>query len=757
MYTIRQFLISFGHPLYLLLKFLIPPPLRLRGGVRGGDTRKRSYKEVTIYHAPKKKSQKKLNLKYILKRIYPLIKRFPKLHIPKIKISFNKKIEVSIIAIIFLGTTTYFYLLKDLPSASNLNTPPPLTTHILDRNGKPLYKIYASENRTLVKLSDLPISLKESIIAIEDKDFYRHAGFSPSGTVRAVWRIIVDRKVEGGSTITQQLVKNVLLNPDRTLKRKLRELILAIVVEHSYSKDQILEMYLNRVSFGGASYGIEEASQTYFGKPAKLLTLPESAMLAGLPASPTTYSPFGAHPELAKQRQREVLKRMVEDGYITQTQAEQASAQEIILSPQRIDIQAPHFVMYIKDILAQIYGTKMVEQGGLTVTTSLDLDIQNMAQEIVKNEVDKVSYLHIGNGAALVTSPKTGEILAMVGSKDYWNTKDDGNVNVTTSLRQPGSSIKPINYALALTRGFTTSSIIDDSPISYKSPNQPVYTPVNYDGKYHGRIPLRIALASSYNIPAVKVLAANGVTNMIDLGRKMGITTWNDSSRFGLSLTLGGGEVTMIDMATAYGVFANLGQKVDLQSILSITNSNGKILQEKVLPQKNLVLDPKVAYLISSILSDNSARAPAFGFNSDLNLPNTAVKTGTTNNLRDNWTIGYTPNLLTAVWVGNNDGSSMSYVASGVTGASPIWRHIMDELIKKYPSSGFTPPPDLIKVNICTITGELTCEGCPTRTDFFVPGTEPKTSCSPENIKKIIEDKAQKAERDTILQGASTP
>ncbi len=753
---IRQFLISIGRPIVTIFKFFISsqsfPPLKIRGGIKRG----------VIYRSPKKKKQRKFDLKSVLKKIYPFVKHFPKLHVPKIKFSFNKKVAVSIIAVIILGISTYFYLLKDLPSVSNLNTPPPLTTHILDRNGKPLYKIYASENRTLVKLSDLPISLKESIIAIEDKDFYRHAGFSPSGTVRAVWRIIVDRKVEGGSTITQQLVKNVLLNPDRTLKRKLRELILAIVVEHSYSKDEILEMYLNRVSFGGASYGIEEAAQTYFGKPAKLLTLPESALLAGLPASPTTYSPFGAHPELAKNRQQEVLKRMVADGYITEKQAEAASSQELHLAPQRIDIQAPHFVMYIKDLLAQIYGTKMVEQGGLTVTTSLDLDIQNMAQKIVKNEIAKVSYLHIGNGAALITNPKTGEILAMVGSKDYWNTKDDGNVNVTLALRQPGSSIKPVNYALALTRGFTTSSIIDDSPISYKSPGQPVYSPVNYDGKYHGRVPLRIALASSYNIPAVKVLAANGVTNMIDLGRKMGITTWNDSSQFGLSLTLGGGEVTMTDMATVYGVFANLGQKVDLQPILKVTNSGGEILQEKPPTPNNLVLDPKVAYLISNILSDNSARAPAFGYNSDLNLANTAVKTGTTNNLRDNWTIGYTPNILTVVWVGNNDGSSMSYVASGVTGASPIWRHIMDELLKKYPSLGFTPPSDLIKVNICTLTGELTCEGCPTRTDLFVPGTQPKNACSPENIKKIIEDQAQKTERDNllrdkILQGAHTP
>lgn len=758
---VRRVLITIGFPIIFVFKKF---------------TKKFWFSKI-IYQSSKKKKQRKLDLKSILKKIYPFVKRLPKLSLPKFKfklrlpkyklkfhlpkIKFNKKVVVSIIAVVILGTSTYFYLLKDLPSVSNLNTPPPLTTHILDRNGKPLYKIYASENRTLVKLSDLPISLKESIIAIEDKDFYRHAGFSPNGTIRAVWRIIIDRKVEGGSTITQQLVKNVLLNPDRTLKRKLRELILAIIVEHSYSKDEILEMYLNRVSFGGASYGIEEAAQTYFSKPAKLLTLAESALLAGLPASPTTYSPFGAHPELAKQRQQIVLKRMVEDGYITQTEAQQASSQEIVLAPQRIDIQAPHFVMYIKDLLAQKYGTKMVEQGGLTVTTSLDLDIQNMAQEIVKNEIAKVSNLHITNGAALITNPKTGEILAMVGSKDYWNTKDDGNVNVTLSLRQPGSSIKPINYALAFTKGFTPASVIDDSPISYKSPGQPVYSPVNYDGKYHGRVSVRTALASSYNVPAVKILAANGVFNMIELGRKMGISTWNDPSQFGLSLTLGGGEVTMTDMATVYGVFANLGQRVDQLPILKVVDSNYKVLQTAQ-TQNTSVLDPNIAFLISNILSDNSARAPAFGYNSDLNLVNTAVKTGTTNNLRDNWTIGYTPDILTVVWVGNNDGSPMSYVASGVTGASPIWRLIMNNLLKKYPSPGFTPPAGLVKVNICTLTGELTCESCPTRTDFFVPGTEPKNSCSPENIKKIIEEKAQKAERDNllrdkILQGASTP
>ena len=670
----------------------------------------------------------------------------------------------------------YVYVFKDLPAITTLTTQtPPLTTHIRDRHGIELYKIYSNQNRTLVKLTDVPLNLRQATIAIEDAEFYQHTGFSVRGILRAISRNIKSgHPVEGGSTITQQLVKTALLSPEQTLRRKLRELILAVAVEVKYSKDEILEMYLNRVGYGGATYGVEEAAQTYFGKEVNQLTLAEAALLAGLPASPTTYSPFGTHPELAKTRQQEVLTRMVSEGFITWDQADTASRQPLQFALPATNILAPHFVLYVKELLAAKYGTYVVEQGGLDVITTLDLAIQKLTQQTVSQEIAKVSYLQITNGAALVTAPPTGEILAMVGSKDYFDTAKSGNVNVTLRSRQPGSSIKPINYALAFSRGFTPASIIDDSPVTYKSAGQPDYSPVNYDGRYHGLVTLRTALASSYNVPAVKLLAASGVNHMIEMGQQMGITTWNDTNRFGLSLTLGGGEVTMADMAVVYGTLANYGLRVPLQPILEVKDPQGRLLEEfRCQYNKSIisdvkaaeaatevtscaserVLDPRVAFMLSDILSDNSARTHAFGPNSDLNLPNVAVKTGTTNNLRDNWTIGYTPQRLVATWVGNNDNSPMSYVASGVTGASPIWRKIMDQVLQISPATGFTPPTNLVKVDICTLTGELACSSCPNKPEYFLPGTEPKKACSEETIKKLVEEK----ERDKILQGASTP
>lgn len=744
---VRQFLIFLGRPFYWILRGVFVVFFNLTSflpKIKRGKTPKSKRPQVKF---------PQLTL--------PSVK-LPKITWPKIAFKFRVGWAVKILVLtsisILIGVAVYSYVFKDLPSPDNLVTKsPPQTTHILDRNGVELYKIYASQNRTLVRLSDLPLYVSQSTVAIEDGEFFSHVGFSIKGTLRAFWRNITSGgTVEGGSTITQQLVKTALLSPERTYKRKLREIVLAIAVETKYSKDQILEMYLNRVSYGGTAYGIEEAAQTYFAKSSKNLNLAEAALLAGLPASPTTYSPFGAHPELAKARQQEVLQQMVESKYITWQQAEEAASQKLVFAPQATDIKAPHFVMYVKEQLEKKYGASAVEQGGLTVITTLDWDLQQEAQKIVTDQIAKIAYLHIGNGAALVTQPKTGEILAMVGSKNYFDIEGDGNVNVTLALRQPGSSIKPINYALALMRGFTPASVIDDSPITYRVSGQPPYTPVNYDGRFHGRVPLRIALGSSYNVPAVKILAANGVPAMIELAQKMGISSWSDSSRFGLSLTLGGGEVSMIDMAKVYGVFANSGQKTDLTAILSVKNSKGKVLDD-FKTTSDQVIDPKIAYLITDILSDNTARTPAFGPNSDLNIPDfkVAVKTGTTNNLRDNWTIGYTPERLVAVWVGNNDNTPMSYVASGVTGASPIWRAITNYLLKTSPTLGFTSPAELLRVNICTLTGELACSACSNKTEYFVPGTEPKTACSNENIAKIILEKAQKDQesRDQILNG----
>ena len=692
-----------------------------------------------------------LKLKVVLK---PPKIRFPKIRLPRLYLPKpSKKWLIPIISIcllVFIGLFVYFFIFKDLPHPDRLITREQIvSTKIYDRHGELLYKIYRSQNRTLVPLNDIPLSLIQATIAIEDAEFYRHYGFSPKGIVRSLLANLRSKKLYGGSTITQQLVKNALLTPERTMRRKVKEIILSLWVEAKFSKDEILQMYFNEVGYGGAAYGAEEAAQMYFGKSVKELDIAESALLAGLPVSPTTFSPFGAHPELAKSRQLTVLKRIKQEGFITEKEYEQAREQELNFAPQRTDIKAPHFVMYVKELLVEQYGLRQVEEGGLEVTTSLDLEIQNKVQEVVKNEIDKLWRLHITNGAAMVTNPKTGEILAMVGSRDYFDLEHDGNVNVTLRPRQPGSAIKPVNYSVALENGFTPATIIPDTPITYQSPGQPPYSPKNYDNRFHGHIPLRIALASSYNVPAVKVLSALGVDRMVERGQEMGITTWDDPSRFGLSLTLGGGEVKMVDMAVVYGTLANMGMRVDLQPILKVKNYKGEIIQQDLRRQDaetKRVFSPQIAYLLTDILSDSIARIPAFGANSILNIPDhphVAVKTGTTQNMRDNWTIGFTPDYLVGIWVGNNDNTPMSYVASGITGASPIWHYIMSYLIKDIPDKEFSRPGDLIQVEICSLTGTLPCEGCGGKQELFLPGTEPKNHCDPEKIKEIKEKQSQ--------------
>lgn len=637
--------------------------------------------------------------------------------------------------------TLYSRFLSDLPSLNQLNEEnTPMTTKIYDRNGTLLYKIYRDKNRTVVKLSELPEYLIKATIAIEDKKFFNHRGISLTGIGRALYETIINHETQGGSTITQQLIKNTLLTPEQTMKRKIKELFLAIAVEKRYDKNEILELYLNQVGFGGTAYGIEEASQAYFGIPAQNLSLAQAALLAGLPASPTRFSPFGNNPNLAKERQLLVLQRMKEEGFISEFQRLNASIEPIKYNRKPNGLLAPHFVMYVKELMAEKYGDQLVEQGGLEITTSLDLTIQNQVAEIVRSEVEKLGNLHITNGAALVTNPKTGEILAMVGSKDYFAIDIDGNYNVTTALRQPGSSIKPVNYSIALENGFTPAYLIDDSPITYKTPGSEPYSPTNYDRRFHGQVPLRIALGSSYNVPAVKILAAFGVKKMIERGQQMGINTWQDPSRYGLSLTLGGGEVKMTELATAYGVLANQGIRTNLNPILKVADSRGKILEETPKGELIQAIKPETAYLLTDILSDNSARTPAFGPNSLLNIADrkVAVKTGTTQNLRDNWTIGYTPSRLVAVWVGNNDNTPMSYVASGVTGASPIWRYVMDYLLQDVSVETFPRPENIEEATICQTSYSLPCEGCPKIVkDLFVKGTVPKSRCNPNQFTNL--------------------
>lgn len=646
--------------------------------------------------------------------------------------------------VLFSGTYLFYdRVLKDLPSPLDLVEKEQIvTTRILDRNGKVLFRIYKDENRTLVPISQIPEYVKQATIAIEDQDFYQHHGFSVSGIVRALMANFQGKPIQGGSTITQQLVKNRLLSPERTIERKIREIIVSVLVEGTFEKDEILEMYFNEIPYGGAIYGIEEASQKYFGKSVSQLSLAEGAMLAGLPQSPSEYTPFGSNPELAYNRQADVLRRMVEDGYITEDEAVVAVQEELQFKSDKIDIRAPHFVMYVKELLAEKYGEDVVNQGGLEVRTSLDLSLQEDAQQALVEELAGLERLNVQNGAVLVTNPQTGEILSMIGSKDYFDFANDGQVNVTLRPRQPGSSIKPITYALALERGKNVISIIQDTPITYQVVGSPPYSPKNYDGRYHGNVPLKEALASSYNIPAVKLLAEIGVNDMIDKAEAMGISTWQDRKRFGLSLTLGGGEVLMTDMAQVYGTFANGGNTVDLNPFLEIKDVSGHTLYRNdcALDGEDCfsvnTVDSRVAYLISDILSDNKARMPAFGLYSVLNIPDqqVAVKTGTTNSLRDNWTIGYTSDRVVAVWVGNNDNTSMSNVASGITGASPIWNAIMRMNLQEDNPHQFASPSGLVKVDVCSVAGTLPCNGCKTYSESFISGTEPTYHCNGETF-----------------------
>lgn len=615
--------------------------------------------------------------------------------------------------------------LKALPSPKLLaQRDIQVTTKLYDRHGALLYEIYADQNRTPIPLPEIPPFVKQATIAIEDKDFYKHSGFSITGMIRAAREDLLNHDRQGGSTITQQLIKSALLTPEISLSRKVKEIVLASWAEYLYTKDQILEMYLNQVPYGGTAWGVEAASQTYFGKSVKDLTLGEAALLAGLPQAPTLYSPFGADPQKAFVRQRDVLRRMRQDKYITAEQEKLATEEHIEFAKPHTAIRAPHFVMYVKNALEQKYGPRLIEQGGLRITTSLDLNIQNQVDDIVQENVEKLASLQVGNGAALVTNPKTGEILAMTGSRDYFDLAHDGNVNVTTSMRQPGSSIKVVTYATALENGFTAATILDDSPIVYNTPGSPPYAPVNYDGRFHGPTPLRYALANSYNIPAVKTLAKVGLPAMMDTAKKMGVTSWEDPTRYGLSLTLGGGEVTMLEMAQVFGTLANQGKHVPLLPILEIRDYAGNILEKNTPKSGTQAILPETAWILGNILSDNTARASAFGPNSSLVIPGktVSVKTGTTNDKRDNWAIGYTPSYVTTVWVGNNDNSPMNpYLTSGITGASPIWHDIMVGLLKNAPDETFPMPESIVSVP-CYFG----------RPEYFIQGTEPKTGqCIP--------------------------
>lgn len=597
---------------------------------------------------------------------------------------------------IFGVVGVFAYFAKDLPSPGKVNSRfIAESTKIFDRTGTHLlYEVHGEEKRTIIPFSEMPETIRAATITLEDQDFYSHYGIKLSAILRAVFKDFVSLGAQqGGSTITQQFVKNSLLTPEKTFTRKIKEAILSIEMEQKFSKDEILAMYLNEIPYGSNAYGIEAASQTFFGKNAKNLTLDEAAFLASLPNAPTYYSPYGSHLDELKNRQAKALTSMANLGYITPEQAEEAKNVDTIekLVPQRENIAAPHFVMYVKEYLAKRYGDEQIEQGGLKVTTTLDWDKQQIAEKAVSEGAEKNLRYNAENAALTAIDPKTGQILAMVGSKNYFDTKIDGQVNVTIRDRQPGSSFKPYVYLAAFTKGYVPETILYDVPTDFSTEDGKKYEPQNYDGTFHGPVSLMQALGGSLNVPAVKLLYLTGVKDSIELAKNLGITTLNDPDRYGLSLVLGGGEVKLLDHVNAYATLAMGGVKREKTAILKIENAKGEVQEEyKDTPGERIVAEKFVA-MLDSVLSNNGNRAWIFGENNPLRFDNRPVvaKTGTTNEYRDAWTIGYTPSLAAGVWVGNNDNTSMKMGSDGSYVAAPIWRAFMEKALEGTPIETF--------------------------------------------------------------------
>ncbi len=657
----------------------------------------------------------------------------------------SKLSKYALFAVIGFVVLFFLYFLwasRDLPTPGKLaNSEIKDSTKILDKNGIVLYSIFKDYNRLYIPLKQIPTNLQKATIATEDKDFYTNQGFSITGLFRGIFLDpLLKSRATGGSTITQQLVKNTLLTPERSLTRKLKELILAIEVDKRFSKNQILEMYLNNVPYGGTAVGVEAAANLYFGKHASELDLAQAAFMAGLPQLPSVYSPY-ANPgsKAYVGRTAQVLNRMRSEGIISKKQVDD-SMKEVStfkFTQKQGNLKAPHFVQYVKEQLVKLYGEAVVEGGNLTVQTTLDYNIQKNAEDIVNSEVAKLKDYSVGNGAAIVMDPKTGAVLAMVGSHDYFDTDHEGNFNAATARRQPGSSLKPIMYATAFEKGYTPATLIMDLKTEFPTnvPGQDSYRPVNYDGKYRGPVQIRFALGSSLNVPAVKMLARVGIKPVMQKAYDMGIENWKPTDEnlrsVGLSLVLGGRETSLLEEATAYSVFADQGIKHDPFSIVEVKDSNGKTIYKYHESNGVRVLSQEVSFLISHILLDDNARSDAFGRYSLLNIPGktVSVKTGTTDNKRDNWAVGYTSSYVVGVWVGNNNNAAMNpRIASGITGATPIWNKIMQSVLKGKPDEQPHKPDNVNAVQIDSFSGGLPRDGQPTRTEYFVKGTEPTTN-----------------------------
>jgi 1A family penicillin-binding protein len=580
------------------------------------------------------------------------------------------------------------------------------STKIYDRTGEVvLYDLHQDVRRTIVPFDGISQHIKNATIAIEDDQFYNHIGID----VRAIIRAAVSNFSEGdllggqgGSTITQQVIKNSVLQRDKTLTRKVKEAILSIKLERTLEKDEILAVYLNESPYGGTIYGVEEASQAFFGKKAADVTLPEAAYLAAIPQAPTYYSPYGNNREALDARKNLVLERMRINGFITVDEYEEALATEVEFQPQAVTgIRAPHFVMYIVEQLAEQYGEDAIVEQGLRVITTLDWELQQEAERIVAEKAaENTEKFNATNAGLVATDPKTGDVLVMVGSRDYFDEEIDGNFNVTLAERQPGSSIKPFVYATAFEKGYLPATILFDVPTQFspacepwdRSSESPCYAPNNYNNEFVGPISMRNALAQSLNIPAVKTLYLAGLDDTLEFAADMGITTLNDRDRYGLTLVLGGGEVRLLDMTHAYGVFANGGIRAEPRSILRIEDTQGNPIEEFE-TRTNRVMDENVAYMMSDVLSDNVARTPLWGSWSLVNFGerDVAIKSGSTNNLRDAWIMGYAPNIAVGAWVGNNDNSAMGGGLSGLI-TTPMWRAFMDVALEKLPAEEFPEP-----------------------------------------------------------------
>ncbi|MBI2446336.1 MAG: PBP1A family penicillin-binding protein [Parcubacteria group bacterium] len=635
---------------------------------------------------------------------------------------------VFIVVILFIAA--FFYYSRYLPDPNAWQDRKVIqSTKIYDRENKTLlYEIHGEEKRTVIAHNDIPQIVKNATIVAEDTKFYNHSGINFRGILRAILADIRGKQLlEGGSSITQQLIKNAYLSPERTFSRKIKELILAITLEKKYSKDEILNFYLNQIPYGSNSYGIEAAAQTYFNKSAKELSITEAVYLAALPKAPSYYSPYGNHGNELKTRANYILSRLYDLKYITKKDYDKVKETTANFVDQKSSIIAPHFIMFVREHLNEKYGEDFVEKSGLKVTTTIDLNLQKIAEDVVKEGVDRNKIYNAKNAALTAIDPETGQILAMVGSKDYFgksepdgcesgqNCEFDPNVNVTISLRQPGSAFKPFVYATAITNGYTPQTVIWDIPTEFNPlcswngiaesgiDQETCYKPKNYDGRFRGPVTLKQALANSLNVPSVKVLYLAGINNAINMAENMGITTLKDRSRYGLSLVLGAAEVKLLDMVSAFGVFSQDGIKRKPVGILKIEDGSGRILEEYK-EQNQRVMEEQTAREINDILSDNNARSPMFGLYSPLYLGEipAAAKTGTTQDpsdetkARDAWIIGYTPSLVAGVWVGNNNNTPIEKGGAGVAAAGPIWHNFMIAALKDKPSKTFNKPNPII-------------------------------------------------------------